>query len=120
MNAIRFPVAMMAPPGGGGAQGGQQSPLFMFVWLALMLGLFYVLLIRPQQRREKERRKMIEAVKSGDRVVFAGGFLGVVANMKDKTFVVKIADNVKVEVARSAISQVLGKGEDPVEDPDKK
>ena len=108
-------LAMMAPPAEGG-QGAQQSSLFMFVWLGLMIVLFYFMLIRPQKRREKERQALLAAVKTGDRVLFAGGLLGTVANVKDKTLVVKIADGVKVEVLRGAVSQVLAKGEDPAED----
>ena len=97
-----------------GAEGApQQSGAFMFVWLGLMVALFYFMLIRPQKRREKERQALLNAVKTGDRVLFAGGFLGVVANVKEKTLVVKIADGVKVEIVRGAVSQVLDKGETP-------
>lgn len=80
-----------------------------------MIGIFYVLMIRPQQRREKERRKMLEAIKTGDRVAFGGGILGTIANVKDKVYVIKIADNVKIEVSRGAVQQVLQKGETPEE-----
>ena len=97
-----------------GAEGApQQSGAFMFVWLGLMVLLFYFMLIRPQKRREKERQALLEAVKTGDRVLFAGGLLGVVANVKEKTLIVKIADGVKVEIVRSAVSQVLEKGAAP-------
>jgi preprotein translocase subunit YajC len=109
MNLPMF-LAMGQPPAGG-AGGSQQSSVFMFVWLGLMVGLFYFMLIRPQKRREKERLTLLNAVKTGDRVLFAGGMLGVVANVKEKTLIVKIADNVKVEIVRSAVSQVLDKGE---------
>ncbi len=78
-----------------------------------MFAIFYFLLIRPQQRKEKDRRAMIDNIKSGDRIVFSGGMLGVVSNVKDKTFTVKIADNVKIEVVRDAVSQVLAKGDEP-------
>lgn len=106
-------LAMAPPPGGGGASS--QSPAFMIGWLVLMMAIFWVLLVRPQQRREKERREMLAKVKSGDRVVFSG-ILGTVTNVKEKTFTVKIADNVKVEILRGAVTQVLGKGEAPTED----
>ena len=104
-------LAMAAP--GGGAGGQSQSPAFMIGWLVLMVGIFYFMMIRPQQRREKERRALLAAVKSGDRVLFSGGMLGIVTNVKDKILVIKIADNVKVEVVRSAVTQVLGKDEEP-------
>ncbi len=106
-------LAMMGAPAGGGAGGSTQSSAFMFVWLGLMVALFYFMLIRPQKRREKERQALLGAVKTGDRVLFAGGLLGVVANVKEKTLIVKIADGVKVEIVRGAVSQVLDKGETP-------
>jgi len=102
-----MPIAM----GGGGAET-DQSPAFMFGWLALMILIFYFILIRPQQRREKERRALLEAVKSGDRVLFGGGVIGVVTNVGERTFTIKIADKVKVEVIRGAVTQVLDKSEE--------
>lgn len=104
-------AAGQAPAGGG----TQQSPFFMFGWLGLMLVIFYFMLIRPQQRREKERQQLLGNIKSGDRVVFSGGIIGMVANVKEKTFIVKIADNVKIEVSRGAVSQILDKGDTPTE-----
>ena len=106
-------LAMAGPAGAGPGGQPQQSPVFMIGWLVLMMAVFYFILIRPQQRREKERRALIAAVKTGDHIVFSGGLMGVVANVKDKTLVVKIADNVKIEVARYAVSQVLEKGAEP-------
>lgn len=103
----------MASPGG---PESQQSPAFMFGWLALMVLIFYFILIRPQQRREKERRALLAAVKSGDRVLFGGGMIGVVTNVSERTFTIKIADKVKVDVVRGAVTQVLGKGDDVPED----
>ena len=107
MNGLAV-LAMMTPPGGEGSAG--HSSVFIYVWMGLMVALFYFMLIRPQKRREKERQALLGAVKTGDRVLFGGGFLGVVANVKEKTLVVKIADNVKVEIVRGAVSQVLDKG----------
>ena len=96
------------------AAGGGGDPLMrMLVPMLCMVGIFYFLLIRPQMRKEKERKKTIEAIKSGDRILFSGGILGTVANVKDQTFTVKIADNVKIEVARGAVARVLDKGEEP-------
>lgn len=106
-------ILAMGAPGGG--EGAQQSPLFMPIWLAIMLALFYVMLIRPQRRREKERQELLSKIKSGDRVLFAGGLIGIVTNVKEKTYVVKVADKTKVEVVRSAVTQVLDKGELPAD-----
>ncbi|NLB65616.1 MAG: preprotein translocase subunit YajC [Lentisphaerae bacterium] len=111
-------LATLAMAGGQapGAEGGGQSSYFMFVWLGLMVMLFYFMLIRPQRRREKERQELLSAVKTGDRVLFSGGLLGVVSNVKEKTLMVKIADGVRVEIVRGAVSQILAKGETPDEE----
>jgi len=110
MMDVGLTLAMAAPPGG---EGGGQSPLFLFGWLAIMIAIFYVMLIRPQQRREKERRALIDSVKTGHRVLFSGGIVGTVTNVKEKTLIVKVADKVKIEILRSAVSKVLEKGEIP-------
>ena len=91
------------------AQGG--GMFNMMVPMILIFGILYFMMIRPQQRKEKERREMITNLKSGARVVFGGGMIGTVTNVKESTFVVKIADNVKVEVLRGAVSRVVEKGD---------
>ena len=101
--------------GGFGGQGGQQaqsSPVMMIGWLVIMVGLFYFMMIRPQQRKEKERRALIASIKSGDRVVFGGGLIGTVANVKDTVLVVKVAENTKLDVLRASVTRVIQKDED--------
>jgi len=98
--------------GAGGQGGGQQSPVMMIVWVVIMLAIFYFLLIRPQQRKEKERRNLIANIKTGDRVIFGGGLIGIVTNIKDHVFTVKIADNTKIDVLRSAMIRVIQKDEE--------
>ena len=93
-----------------GAVGSQDSISF-FVPMGILLAIFYFMLIRPQQRKEKERQAMIGKVKSGDRIMFCGGIIGIVANVKEATLMVKVADNTKLEIARGAISKVFEKGE---------
>ena len=117
MNYIDALLAMAPAPGGSG--GAQNSPGMMIGWLVLMLAIFYFLMIRPQRQREKERRTLLDAVKSGDRVVFSGGILGSITNVKDKTLMVKIADNVKIEISRAAVSRILDKGESPDDETNK-
>jgi preprotein translocase subunit YajC len=107
-------LALGTPPGGGGG-APQQSPVFMFGWLAIMIAIFYLMLIRPQRRKEKERQALLQAVKTGDRVLFGGGIIGIVANVKEKTLVIKVAEKTKLEVLRGAVSQVLGSGELPAD-----
>ena len=80
--------------------------------LALLFGIFYFLLIRPQQQRVKAHQAMVQAVKRGDTVVTAGGLVGKVAKVKDDGEVlVEIADNVQVRVLKSTLSEVRTKGE---------
>lgn len=114
---LLYDLLAMAPPPGG---RNQQSPLFFPVMLVFMFAFFYFILFRPQQQREKQRRKLMADIKSGDRVVFSGGIIGIVTNVKEKTFTIKIADNVKIEVSRGAVTQVLEKGELPADEPEKK
>lgn len=105
----------MAPPPAGGAGAPPQSPVFMFGWIAIMFAIFYMMIIRPQRRREKERQELLKAVKTGDRVLFAGGIIGIVTNVKEKTLVVKVADKVKMEILRGAVNQVLKAEELPAD-----
>ncbi|OGV65049.1 MAG: preprotein translocase subunit YajC [Lentisphaerae bacterium RIFOXYC12_FULL_60_16] len=98
-------IAQAAPGGQSGGMLGMMLPLLV------IFGIFYFMLIRPQQRKDKERRVMIDTLKSGARVIFSGGIMGTVTNVKDQTFVIKIADNVKIEVAKGAVSQVVEKGD---------
>ncbi|MCS6771125.1 MAG: preprotein translocase subunit YajC [Kiritimatiellae bacterium] len=109
---MRFCMLAMAPPPGAESE---QSPLFMFGWLAIMLLLFYVMLIRPQRRREKERQEMLSKIKTGDRVLFAGGIIGIVSNVKEKSVVIRVAEKTKLEVVKGAINQVLASGELPAD-----
>jgi preprotein translocase subunit YajC len=101
----------MASPGGTAPQAGGSGMIGMIGYMLIFFALFYFLMIRPQMRKEKERKKMIEEMKTGDRVLFCGGMLGTVTNIKEQVLVVKIADNVKVEVARGAVLRVLAADE---------
>ena len=90
----------------------QGSGMTMLVPMLLIFAIFYFMMIRPQQRQEKERRKMIEELRAGARVVFAGGLIGTIREAKEKTFMIEIASGVSVEVARSS---VVGVAEDPTQ-----
>lgn len=98
------------------AQAGGGGMMQMMLPMVIVIGIMYLMMIRPQQRKEKERRQMIENLKSGERVIFAGGVVGTVTNVKETTFIIKIADNVKVEVLRGAVSRVLDKGDKIADD----
>ena len=75
----------------------------MWVPMLLIFAIFYFLMIKPQQRKEKERRKMISELRAGTKVVFAGGLIGTIVEAKELTFKIEIASDVVIEVARSAV-----------------
>ncbi len=100
-----FVFLMAAPPAGPNGQS-QGNPLMSMMPLILMFVVLYFLMIRPQQKKAKEHKKMLETLSKGDKVVTAGGICGVVANVKDNIITVKIADNVRVDFIKSSITQV--------------
>ena len=67
----------------------------------------YFVLFRPQMRRQKEQQRLVSALKTGDRVVTNAGIHGLISNVKDTTVIVKVADNVKIEMEKSAVTTVL-------------
>lgn len=79
----------------------------LIVTVVLMIGIFYFFLIRPQNKKQKEMEKMLSALKKGDKVVTIGGIHGVVSSTKEKTVILKVDDNVKLEFNRSAIASVV-------------
>lgn len=83
---------------------GQPSALTAFLPLVLIMGIFYVLLILPAQRRQKKVQEMLAALKTGDKVVTSGGLYGVVVGLEQDSVQLRIADQVRVKVARSAIA----------------
>jgi len=88
---------------GGQAEGGG-NPIMGFVPLILVMGIFYMLILRPQQRRQKEHKTMVQALGRGDKVLTNGGLFATIQDVKDEYFVCTIADGVKVEIARNAVS----------------
>ena len=98
MVALVLPLAQAAPPAGGG--------LGFLLPLVLIFIVFYFFMIRPQARRDKERRAMIEAVKKGDRVVTVGGIHGTVLQVEDASLLVQVDGNVKLRFEKNAIASV--------------
>jgi preprotein translocase subunit YajC len=96
----------MSPQGQNG--GGMFTTLIMF---GLIIFIFYFMIIRPQQKRQKERQKMLDAVKKGDKVITAGGLHGTVVGLEEKTVLVQVADNVKLKFEKSAISSIASSSE---------
>jgi preprotein translocase subunit YajC len=83
------------------------SGLGVFVPFIFIFVIMYFIMIRPQARRQKEQQKLISALKTGDRVVTSSGIHGLIANVKDSTVIVKVADNVKIEMDKAAVANVL-------------
>ena len=83
--------------------------LQMVVTFGILGVMFYFLLIRPQQKQRKDQENLIKNVKTGDKVLLNSGIFGIVSNVKEKSLMIKIADNVKVEVLKSAVGSVVQK-----------
>ncbi len=83
------------------------SPITQFAPLIFIGVIFYFLLIRPQQKQRKEQQKLIESIKTGDKVVTSAGIHGMISNVKERTVLLKIADNVKIEIDKAAVATVL-------------
>lgn len=85
--------------GGLGALGG-------IVPMVLIIGVFYILLIRPQQQRQRKLQETVSQLKAGDRIVTTGGIIGTITSVKDTSFLIRSADKSILEVARSAVAGI--------------
>jgi len=94
----------MAPQGGDAGGGG--SFVTTMIMFGLIFVIFYFMILRPQQKRTKEREKMLSEIKKGDKVVTSGGMHGKIINIDEKTVLLEVDDNVKIKFERSAISIV--------------
>ena len=94
----------MAPQGDGG--GSMVSTIIMFGAIFL---IFYFMIIRPQQKKSKERTKLLSNLEKGDKVVTSGGIHGIISGLDEKTCLLQISDNLKIKVERSAIGTVISK-----------
>ncbi len=94
----------MAPQGGQQQGGSMISTLIMF---AAIFAIFYFMIIRPQQKKAKEREAMINALKKGDKIITTGGIHGTIAGLDDKTVLLDVGNNNKIKIEKSAIGQVI-------------
>lgn len=108
-----YAQAQGAAPSGIGGFFGQINMLIPFI---AMFAIFYFLLIRPQQKKQREHRKMLQNLKRGDRVVTGGGIFGTVTKIRNEIVHVEIADQVRIRVNRSSISDVVGEGDKAFEE----
>ena len=113
MNKLFSGLALLQATGTGNSTGSMISTLVTF---GLVIVIFYFLIIRPQNKKQKETRKMIEAVKKGDKVITAGGIHATVYTVKEKTVILKVDDTTKIEFSKSAIASVeLKSGDEKIE-----
>ncbi len=99
-----FLFAQASPTSAGGGIAAFVPFIFIFV-------IMYFVLLRPQMKRQKDQQRLVSALKTGDRVVTNAGIHGLISNVKETTVIVKVADNVKIEMEKSAIATVLKSAE---------
>lgn len=90
-----------------GGSGSQQSPLGAFLPLIFLVGIFWFLIMRPQQRKVREQRELLSALEQGDRIVAAGGIVGTIRRVDEDTISLQVADNVVIKVDRGSVSRKL-------------
>jgi len=91
---------------------GQPGGLVSFLPFAIILGIFYVLILMPMQRRQKKVQEFQEALKVGDKIVTTGGIYGLITRVNDKSVQLQIADKVRIEISRAAVGGY--QGQDPI------
>lgn len=101
----------MAPPGGG---GGDMGAFMNFLPLILIFAVFYFLLIRPQQKKARDHKLMLQNLKKGDSVITQGGLYGKVIGLTDQAVTLEIADKVRVKVSRGHIAGLAASGAEPI------
>jgi preprotein translocase subunit YajC len=106
MNSFVFSLLMGAPAGGTGGAAGSSSFITSLIPFALIILIFYFLIIRPQNKKQKETQRMLNALKKGDKIVTIGGIHGVIQSVKEGSVIVRVDENTKLEFSRSAISSV--------------
>ena len=111
MNLFVLYLLMGAPQGGEGA--ATSNPIMTFLPFVAIIAIFYFLIIRPQNKKQKETQRMLADLKKGDRVVTIGGVHGTIQSIKDSSVILKVDENCKIEFSRSAIASIeaAGKGE---------
>ncbi|NJD91397.1 MAG: preprotein translocase subunit YajC [Geobacter sp.] len=105
---IGLAYAMGTPPGGAAAGGGQGA-LTSLVPLVIMFAIFYFLLIRPQQKKAKEHKALLEAIKKGDQVITAGGMHGKIAAVEETVVTLEVANGVNIKFNKGHIAAVVDK-----------
>ena len=105
---IGLAFAMGTPPGGAAAGGGQ-SAFTSMIPLVIMFAIFYFLLIRPQQKKAKEHKALLEALKKGDQVITAGGMHGKVTAVDETVVTIEVANNVNIKFNKGHVAAIIDK-----------
>ncbi|MDR2103734.1 MAG: preprotein translocase subunit YajC [Treponema sp.] len=105
MNSWLFSL-LGAPAGAGGADASAGSLVTTLIPFVLIIAIFYFLIIRPQNKKQKETQNMLKALKKGDKIVTIGGIHGIIQSVKENSVIVRVDENTKLEFSRSAISGV--------------
>lgn len=102
-------ILFMGTAGGGGGTGN--NPSSFFIVMILIIIVMYFFMLRPQAKRQKEHKAMLASLEKGDKILTTGGIVGTIAGIRetDSILIVKIADNVKIELSRGSVAQVIKK-----------
>ena len=100
-------ILAMAPPPNGGGGGSKYNTIIMFGAIFL---IFYFMIIRPQQKRAKDREKLLSNMQKGDKVITSAGLHGTIVHIDEKTVLLQVSDNVKLKYERSAIATIIPAG----------
>jgi preprotein translocase subunit YajC len=124
MNAPLFNLPLLLTPSGEaagatGAASGGLGQYGMLIAMPLIILVFYFLVMRPQNRKQKEAKKMLEGLRKGDQVVTIGGLRGTVVSVKEDVVVLKVDDNTKLMYSKNAVSTVLKREEESTAEPAK-
>jgi preprotein translocase subunit YajC len=122
MNAPLFNLPILLLPSAEGAAtgaAGGASQWGILIVMPLIILVFYFLVMRPQNKKQKEAKKMLESIRKGDRVVTIGGLRGTVVTVKDDVVVLKVDENTKLEYSKNAVATVLKREDEPTSEPAK-
>jgi preprotein translocase subunit YajC len=100
---VNYFTILMAQPG----QDGGPSLISNIILFGSIIAIFYLMIIRPQQKRAKEHQKMINSMKKGDKVITSSGIYGTISGLEDKTVLVQIAESVKIKIDRGSIASII-------------